>query len=109
MSNFANRLESADRVLAQFSEPLDNQVGRFSPAQPTSDWAGGQFTFAVGRFRIFIEIFELFDQLMLVGLQHGTFIHVPLAVVTRETRALDTESDLWRAVMECTGQPARMG
>jgi 6-phosphofructokinase 1 len=45
---------------------------------------------------------------LLIGLQHGAFIHVPLALVTRETRTLDLEGDLWRAVMECTGQPARM-
>jgi 6-phosphofructokinase 1 len=46
---------------------------------------------------------------MLIGLQHGVFVHVPLDLVTSGTRILDTESDLWRAVMECTGQPARMG
>jgi 6-phosphofructokinase 1 len=46
---------------------------------------------------------------MLIGLQHGMFIHVPLELVARETRTLDPEGDLWRAVMECTGQPARMG
>jgi 6-phosphofructokinase 1 len=46
---------------------------------------------------------------VLIGLQHGAFIHVPLELVTREARTLDLEGDLWRAVMECTGQPARMG
>jgi 6-phosphofructokinase 1 len=42
---------------------------------------------------------------MLVGFEHGQFINVPIAVVVAETKRLDVMGDLWRAVLQVTGQP----
>jgi 6-phosphofructokinase 1 len=46
---------------------------------------------------------------MLVGRWHGTFIHIPFELVTQGRRKVDPNGDLWHAVLECTGQPPRMG
>jgi 6-phosphofructokinase 1 len=46
---------------------------------------------------------------MLVGRWHGTFVHLPFALVTKGRRKVDSDGDLWHAVLECTGQPPRMG
>jgi len=45
---------------------------------------------------------------MLVGRWHGTFIHLPLEVVTRGRRKVDPDSELWHSVLENTGQPAEL-
>jgi 6-phosphofructokinase 1 len=42
---------------------------------------------------------------MLIGRWHGRFVHVPLALATRFRRQVDTNGDLWAAVVESTGQP----
>lgn len=42
---------------------------------------------------------------MLIGRWHGRFVHVPMALATRQRRHLDTDGDLWMSVMEATGQP----
>ena len=39
----------------------------------------------------------------------GNYVHLPLHLVTRMRRRLETDSDYWRAVLESTGQPAVMG
>ncbi len=44
---------------------------------------------------------------MLVGRWHGAFVHLPLEMVTRGRRKVDPNSELWHAVLESTGQPAR--
>lgn len=44
---------------------------------------------------------------MLVGRWHGAFVHLPLAMVTRGRRKVDPNGELWHAVLESTGQPAR--
>jgi 6-phosphofructokinase 1 len=44
---------------------------------------------------------------MLVGRWHGTFVHLPLQLVTKGRRRVDPAGDLWHAVIECTGQPTR--
>jgi 6-phosphofructokinase 1 len=45
---------------------------------------------------------------MLIGRWHGTFVHIPFGLVTNGRRRVDPTEDLWQAVLECTGQPARL-
>lgn len=45
---------------------------------------------------------------MLVGRWHGAFVHLPLEMVIHGRRKVDPNSELWHAVLESTGQPARM-
>jgi 6-phosphofructokinase 1 len=45
---------------------------------------------------------------MLIGQWHGTFVYIPFELVTNGRRRLDPAGDLWQAVLECTGQPARL-
>lgn len=40
--------------------------------------------------------------------EHGTFVHIPFGLVTNGRRRVDPAGDLWQAVLECTGQPARI-
>jgi 6-phosphofructokinase 1 len=42
---------------------------------------------------------------MLIGRWHGRFVHVPMALATRQSRQVDTDGDLWMSVIEATGQP----
>ena len=41
---------------------------------------------------------------MVIGKLQSRFVHLPMELVTRERRHLDIHSDLWRAVLESTGQ-----
>ena len=43
---------------------------------------------------------------MLVGRWHGSFVHLPLALVIEGRRKVDPTQELWRSVLECTGQPS---
>jgi len=45
---------------------------------------------------------------MLVGRWHGTFIHLPLDVVTKGRRKVDPAGELWHSVLENTGQPPEL-
>ena len=45
---------------------------------------------------------------MLVGRWHGTFVHLPLDLVTGGRRKVNPTSELWNAVLETTGQPAQL-
>lgn len=45
---------------------------------------------------------------MLVGRWHGSFVHLPLHLVTEGRRKVDPTQELWHSVLECTGQPAVM-
>jgi 6-phosphofructokinase 1 len=45
---------------------------------------------------------------MLVGRWHGTFIHLPLDVVTQGRRKVDPGGELWHSVLENTGQPGEL-
>ena len=45
---------------------------------------------------------------MLVGRWHDTFVHIPLGIVIGGRRKIDPEGDIWRSVLEATGQPPRM-
>ena len=44
---------------------------------------------------------------VLIGLWNDTFIHVPISVAVAEKKRVSPESDLWRGVLACTGQPYR--
>lgn len=41
---------------------------------------------------------------MVVSKLMDRFVHLPLRLVTRKRRRINTRSDYWRAVMESTGQ-----
>lgn len=45
---------------------------------------------------------------MLVGRWHGTFVHLPLNLITHGRRKVDPEGELWHSVLECTGQPPQL-
>lgn len=45
---------------------------------------------------------------MMVGRWHGTFVHVPFAMVTHGRRKIDPQGELWHSVLETTGQPAQL-
>jgi 6-phosphofructokinase 1 len=45
---------------------------------------------------------------MLVGRWHDTFVHIPLNLVIGGRRKIEPEGDIWRSVLEGTGQPVRM-
>ncbi|HWO11241.1 MAG TPA: ATP-dependent 6-phosphofructokinase [Polyangiaceae bacterium] len=42
---------------------------------------------------------------MLIGRWHGHFVHVPMPLATRFRKQVNTNGDLWAAVVESTGQP----
>jgi 6-phosphofructokinase 1 len=46
---------------------------------------------------------------MVVALWHQSYVHLPMSLVTRGRRKVDPRGDLWRSVIESTGQPFRMG
>ncbi len=46
---------------------------------------------------------------MVVALWHQRYVHLPVQLVAEGRRKVDVEGDLWRSVLESTGQPARMG
>jgi hypothetical protein len=46
---------------------------------------------------------------MVVARWHQRFVHLPMSLVTRGRRKVDPNGDLWRSVVELTGQPAKMG
>ncbi|RLB58787.1 MAG: ATP-dependent 6-phosphofructokinase [Deltaproteobacteria bacterium] len=43
---------------------------------------------------------------MLVGIWHNIFTHVPIAAAVSGRKLIDPEGELWRSVLEITGQPA---
>jgi 6-phosphofructokinase 1 len=46
---------------------------------------------------------------MVVARWHQRFVHLPMSLVTRGRRKVDPNGDLWRSVVELTGQPSKMG
>jgi 6-phosphofructokinase 1 len=46
---------------------------------------------------------------MVIARWHQRFVHLPVGLVTSGRRKVDAQGDLWRSVLESTGQPARMG
>jgi 6-phosphofructokinase 1 len=45
---------------------------------------------------------------MLVGRWHGSFVHLPLDMVTHGRRKVDPKKELWHSVLESTGQPPNL-
>lgn len=46
---------------------------------------------------------------VLMGMWYNSFIHVPISLATSERKLLRPESEVWRAVLASTGQPAKFG
>ncbi len=46
---------------------------------------------------------------MVVARWHQRYVHLPMSLVIRGRRKVDPNGDLWRSVVEATGQPARLG
>lgn len=46
---------------------------------------------------------------MVVGRWHGRFVHIPMERAVSGRNQVDPNGDLWRAVLEATGQPQRIG
>ena len=46
---------------------------------------------------------------MVVALWHQRYVHLPVQLVAEGRRKVDVEGDLWRSVLESTGQPAKLG
>jgi 6-phosphofructokinase 1 len=49
------------------------------------------------------------NTMMLIGRWHGRFVHVPMALATRERKQVDATGDLWMSVVEATGMPVSFG
>ncbi|MCS7079264.1 MAG: ATP-dependent 6-phosphofructokinase [Chloracidobacterium sp.] len=45
---------------------------------------------------------------LLIGYWHGTFVHVPMPLVTSQRKQLSPKSSLWLSVLATTGQPPLM-
>jgi 6-phosphofructokinase 1 len=45
---------------------------------------------------------------LLISLQHGHLVHIPIRLATSQRNTVDPESSLWLGVLEATGQPAVM-
>lgn len=43
---------------------------------------------------------------MVVGYNHGQFIHLPMEVATSKRKKIDVQGQLWQSVLEATGQPS---
>jgi 6-phosphofructokinase 1 len=44
---------------------------------------------------------------LVIGLVHDKFVHVPVALLTKQKRRLNPDGATWHAVLAATGQPAR--
>ncbi len=42
---------------------------------------------------------------VLIGDEHSRFVHVPIPTVVEQTKSLEIAGDLWRGVLQVTGQP----
>jgi len=45
---------------------------------------------------------------MIVGRWHGSFVHLPLELVTQGRRKVEADKDLWHSVLQSTGQPTHL-
>ncbi len=45
---------------------------------------------------------------MVIGRWHGTFVHLPLHLVTHGRKKIDPRGELWHSVLEKTGQPSHL-
>lgn len=46
---------------------------------------------------------------MVIARWHQRYVHLPMGIVTSGRRKVDPNGDLWRSVVESTGQPSKMG
>lgn len=46
---------------------------------------------------------------LIIGLVHDRFVHVSIEEVVKRKKRLSPDSELWHAVLACTGQPERFG
>jgi 6-phosphofructokinase 1 len=46
---------------------------------------------------------------LIIGFWQNHFVHVPIEVVVQHKKRLHEQNELWAAVLEATGQPARFG
>jgi len=76
---------------------------RAIPANP----ADGIFCGQLGHHAVHAAMAGRTD--LVVGLRHGIFTHVPLPLVAAGRRRIDPRGDLWRTVLEVTGQPSFAG
>jgi 6-phosphofructokinase 1 len=44
-----------------------------------------------------------------IGCWHGHYVHVPIDLAVSRRKQVDPGGDLWRSVIESTGQPQRFG
>ena len=44
---------------------------------------------------------------MVIGRWHGSYVHMPIDLVTHGRRKVDPAGELWQAIVEITGQPLR--
>lgn len=44
---------------------------------------------------------------LVIGQMHDEFVHVPIELLTTQTKRVDPEDSAWRSVLAATGQPAR--
>ena len=42
---------------------------------------------------------------VMIGLEHDCYVNVPIPAVVSQTKSMDVSGDLWRAVLQATGQP----
>ena len=42
---------------------------------------------------------------MMIGSEHHCIVNVPIPAVVSQTKAMEVGGDLWRAVLQATGQP----
>jgi 6-phosphofructokinase 1 len=42
---------------------------------------------------------------VMIGCQHNQYVNVPIPAVVIQTKGMDVSGDLWRAVLQSTGQP----
>ena len=45
---------------------------------------------------------------MVVSRWNGRYVHIPIEIVTKGKKRINTQSNYWRAVLESTGQPPKM-
>ena len=44
---------------------------------------------------------------LVIGFLHDSFIHIPIEMLVREKKHINTDGVWWKAVLAATGQPAR--
>jgi 6-phosphofructokinase 1 len=44
---------------------------------------------------------------LIISYLHGQYAHVPIGLIAQGSKRVEPDSELWRAVLSSTGQPAR--